>query len=131
MLLTESPRSSLRRERGAEMILLIFTLIVSLLVAIFAVQNATLVTINFFWYEAEVPLVLVILGSALAGALIVCFVAIWREFRIRGKARAKAKAAAKEQKLAENAAKSTTSESTSPEGSQTGNSSTTNSPPHG
>ncbi|NMA68311.1 MAG: DUF1049 domain-containing protein [Desulfitobacterium sp.] len=74
------------------MIFLIFTLIVALLVAIFAVQNADPVAINLFWYVAEVPLVLVILGSVLAGALIVFLIAIYREFRIKGKAKAKAKA---------------------------------------
>lgn len=74
------------------MIFLIFTLIVALLVAIFAVQNADPVAINLLWYVAEVPLVLVILGSVLAGALIVFLIAIYREFRIKGQAKAKAKA---------------------------------------
>ncbi|MGE4273838.1 MAG: LapA family protein [Desulfitobacterium sp.] len=77
------------------MIFLIFTLVIALIVAIFAVQNAAPVAINLLWYVAEVPLVLVILGSALAGALIVFFMAIWREFRIKGKAKTKAKADAK------------------------------------
>lgn len=76
------------------MIFLIFTLIVALLVALFAVQNAAPVAINLLWYVAEVPLVLVILGSALAGALIVFFIAIWREFRLKGKVKAQAKAEA-------------------------------------
>lgn len=74
------------------MIFLIFTLIVALFVAIFAVQNADPVAINLLWYVAEVPLVLVILGSVLAGALIVFLIAIYREFRIKGQAKAKAKA---------------------------------------
>ncbi|AGA70548.1 uncharacterized integral membrane protein [Desulfitobacterium dichloroeliminans LMG P-21439] len=77
------------------MIFLIFTLVIALVVAIFAVQNAAPVAINLLWYVAEVPLVLVILGSALAGALIVFFIAIWREFRLKGKAKTKAKADAK------------------------------------
>ncbi|AFM02083.1 MULTISPECIES: lipopolysaccharide assembly LapA domain-containing protein [Desulfitobacterium] len=77
------------------MIFLIFTLLVALLVAIFAVQNAAPVAINLFWYVAEVPLVLIILGSALAGALIVFFMAIWREFRLKGTVKAKAKEEAK------------------------------------
>lgn len=77
------------------MIFLIFTLLVALLVAIFAVQNAAPVAINLLWYVAEVPLVLIILGSALAGALIVFFMAIWREFRLKGKVKAQAKAEAK------------------------------------
>lgn len=77
------------------MIFLIFTLLVALFVAIFAVQNAAPVAINLLWYVAEVPLVLVILGSALAGALMVFFIAIWREFRLKGKVRAKTKEEAK------------------------------------
>ena len=71
------------------MILLIFTLLVALLVAIFAVQNAAPVAINLFWIVAEVPLVLVILGSVLSGAIIVFLIAIWREFRIKRNAKAK------------------------------------------
>jgi len=71
------------------MILLIFTLLVALLVAIFAVQNAAPVAINLFWIVAEVPLVLVILGSVLSGAIIVFLIAIWREFRIKRKVKAK------------------------------------------
>lgn len=77
------------------MIFLIFTLLVALLVALFAVQNAAPVAINLLWYVAEVPLVLIILGSALAGALIVFFMAIWREFRLKGKVKAQAKVEAK------------------------------------
>lgn len=69
------------------MILLIFTLLVALLVAIFAVQNAAPVAINLLWTVTEVPLVLVILGSVLAGAIIVFLMAIWREFRIKKNAR--------------------------------------------
>lgn len=70
------------------MILLIFTLLVALFVAIFAVQNAAPVAINLFWIVAEVPLVLVILGSVLAGAIIVFSIAIWREFRLKRKVKA-------------------------------------------
>ena len=72
-------------ERGARMILLIITLIVALLVAVFAVQNAAPVAIQFFWMIAEVPLVLVILGSVFAGAIIVFLMAIWREYRLKKK----------------------------------------------
>lgn len=72
------------------MILLIFTLLVALFVAIFAVQNAAPVAINLFWIVAEVPLVLVILGSVLAGAIIVFLIAIWREFRLKRKVKAQA-----------------------------------------
>ncbi|AFM42296.1 Protein of unknown function (DUF1049) [Desulfosporosinus acidiphilus SJ4] len=67
------------------MIILILTLVFALLVAIFAVQNADSVIIQFFWVTEKVPLVLVILASALAGALIVFLLAIWREFRYKRK----------------------------------------------
>lgn len=67
------------------MTLIILTLIFALLVAIFAVQNAAMVGINLLWMVAEVPLVLVILGSAFAGALIVFLMAVWREFRMKRK----------------------------------------------
>ncbi|MDP4126102.1 MAG: LapA family protein [Bacillota bacterium] len=63
------------------MTLLILTLIFALLVAVFAIQNAATVAINLFWMTTEVPLVLVILCSVLAGAIIVLLIAVWREFR--------------------------------------------------
>lgn len=65
------------------MVVLILSLICSLLIAVFAVQNATLVTIQLLWITKEVPLVLVILGSAFAGALIMLLLAIWRELRLK------------------------------------------------
>lgn len=63
------------------MFLLILTLLFALLVAIFAIQNAAPVVINLFWVTTQVPLVLVILGSVLAGALIVVLIAMWRKIR--------------------------------------------------
>jgi uncharacterized integral membrane protein len=65
------------------MFVLILSLICSLLIAIFAVQNASLVTIHLLWVTKEVPLVLVILGSTLVGALIMLLLAIWRELRLK------------------------------------------------
>jgi putative membrane protein len=56
-----------------------------LLVAIFAVQNAAPVAIKLFWITTEVPLVLVILGSVLAGAIIVFSLVVWRKFRLKRK----------------------------------------------
>ncbi|WP_425802716.1 lipopolysaccharide assembly LapA domain-containing protein [Desulfitobacterium sp. Sab5] len=67
------------------MYLLILTLIFALLIAIFAIQNAIPVTIQFFWITTQVPLVLIILGSVLAGALIVFLIASYRQFRPKGK----------------------------------------------
>ena len=67
------------------MYLLILTLTFALLVAVFAIQNAALVTVKFFWITTQVPLVLIILGSALAGALIVFLIATYRQFRPKRK----------------------------------------------
>lgn len=67
------------------MLLLILTLIFALLIAIFAVQNAAPVAINLFWITTQVPLVLVILGSVLAGALIVLLIAAWNKVRPKKK----------------------------------------------
>lgn len=69
------------------MFLLILTLLFALLVAIFAVQNAAPVSINLFWITTQVPLVLVILGSVLAGAVIVVLIAMWRKIRPKKKIR--------------------------------------------
>ena len=52
---------------------LIFTLIIGLLVAVFAVQNAEMVVVDFLAWTYEVSLVVVILGAALAGALAMSF----------------------------------------------------------
>jgi uncharacterized integral membrane protein len=54
-------------------------LIIALLVAIFSIQNALPVAINFFWVRTEVSLVLVILGSVFAGAIIAYLIVLWRE----------------------------------------------------
>ena len=50
---------------------LILILIVSMVVALFALQNTTSVVVQILSYEASIPLVLVILGSAAFGAIIV------------------------------------------------------------
>lgn len=67
------------------MFILILGLLFALLVAVFAIQNAGLVIIQFLWIETQVPLVLVILGSAFAGALVTLLLALWREFRKKRK----------------------------------------------
>ena len=53
---------------------LVSALIFALLVAIFAIQNTTVVVINFLMWEFHTSLVLVILGSALLGALLYFFI---------------------------------------------------------
>jgi putative membrane protein len=62
---------------------LIFALIFAILVAIFAIVNIDAVPINFVFVTAEVPLVLVILGSTLLGGLIVGLIGIIRQYRLQ------------------------------------------------
>ncbi len=69
------------------MLILILSLTFALLIAIFALQNASPVAIHFFWLFREVPLVLIILGSAFLGALIMLLLALWRELRLKRKKR--------------------------------------------
>lgn len=58
------------------MLYLFLTLFFSLFVAFFAVQNAMPVSIAFFTWQWQTSLVLVILGSAIVGALAVLSAAI-------------------------------------------------------
>jgi len=60
----------------------LLALIFTLLIAIFAVQNAVPVDIYFLiWKFPQVSLVIVIFASALAGALIMVFLGILRYFK--------------------------------------------------
>ncbi|ODA40903.1 LapA family protein [Desulfosporosinus sp. BG] len=68
------------------MFILILALIFALLIAIFALQNASPVAIQLFWLTKDVPLVLIILGSAFIGALIMLLLALWRVLRLKRKA---------------------------------------------
>ncbi|MBQ3114456.1 MAG: LapA family protein [Phascolarctobacterium sp.] len=52
---------------------IILTAIISIGVAIFAIQNAMSVPVNFFIWHGDASLVLVILGSFLAGILVATF----------------------------------------------------------
>lgn len=53
--------------------LLILVILISMLVAIFAMQNLLVVTLNFVFWSFEASLVLVILGSFLMGLLAATF----------------------------------------------------------
>ena len=68
------------------MFILILSLIFALLISIFALQNASPVAIQLLWLTKDVPLVLIILGSAFAGALIMLLLAFWRGLRLKRKA---------------------------------------------
>lgn len=51
-------------------VILIVSMVFSIIVALFAVQNAAVVDINFLWYKVSLSQAVVILGSALIGVLI-------------------------------------------------------------
>ncbi len=59
---------------------LLIGLIFAVIIAVFAVVNVETVPVNYVFGNAEWPLILVILGSALLGALLSGSVAIFRSF---------------------------------------------------
>ena len=59
---------------------LLFALIFAIIVAVFAVVNVDSVPVNYVFGTASIPLILVILGSALLGAIVSGSVAIFRSF---------------------------------------------------
>ncbi|WP_010281995.1 LapA family protein [Bacillus timonensis] len=60
---------------------LILGLLFALIVAIFAVVNVDSVRVNFVFGYTEIPLILIILGSALLGGLIVGMFGILRQYK--------------------------------------------------
>ncbi|MGI6678634.1 MAG: LapA family protein [Dehalobacterium sp.] len=100
-------------------ILLIIALIFALIVAIFAVQNATPVEINFLMYQGETSLVYVILLSVLAGALIVFLLSIFKQITLYRRIRAlDKKNHSLEQQLHNLASKDTTPDQVTKESTQ-------------
>ncbi|UQZ82848.1 hypothetical protein SK3146_02008 [Paenibacillus konkukensis] len=61
---------------------IIFILLFALITAIFAVINVEPVKVQFLFTEANLPLILVILGSTLLGGLIVGLIGITRQFKL-------------------------------------------------
>lgn len=59
---------------------LLLGLIFAVIIALFAVNNVGAVPVNYVFGEADWPLILVILGSALLGAMLSGTVAIYRSF---------------------------------------------------
>jgi uncharacterized integral membrane protein len=64
---------------------LLSVLLFALVTAIFAVINVDSVQVNYLFGETEIPLILVILGSALLGGLTVGLFGIIRQFRLQRK----------------------------------------------
>ena len=62
---------------------LFFSFLFALAVATFAVQNLLPVTVNFFIWSINTTLVIVILGSATFGAMVILSLAIFIQFRLR------------------------------------------------
>ncbi len=56
-------------------------LLFALIIAIFAVVNVDSVRVNFVFGYTEIPLILIILGSALLGGLIVGMFGIFRQYK--------------------------------------------------
>lgn len=65
--------------------LILFGLLFSVIIAIFAVANVDSVPVNYLFGEAEWPLILVILGSALLGFLLSGVFALGRLYGLRRK----------------------------------------------
>lgn len=49
---------------------IVISMIFAILIALFALQNASIITINFLWYKINLSQAVVILSSALFGVLI-------------------------------------------------------------
>lgn len=62
---------------------LILALVFTLLIAIFSVLNVDSVLINFLITKAYVPLIIVIIASALIGGLIVGSVGLFRQYHLQ------------------------------------------------
>ncbi|WP_046215641.1 LapA family protein [Paenibacillus wulumuqiensis] len=63
--------------------LLILGLIFALIIAVFAVINVDPVQVNLLFDMVQIPLILLILGCALVGGLIVGFYGIYRQYRLQ------------------------------------------------
>ena len=60
---------------------ILLALVFALLVAIFALQNASPVGVQFFFWKLDISLVLIILGSAVLGAVTMFLLGLARERR--------------------------------------------------
>ncbi|WP_301108342.1 lipopolysaccharide assembly LapA domain-containing protein [Sporosarcina sp.] len=60
---------------------ILLSLLFAIIIALFAVFNVDSVPVNFLFGTEMIPLVLIILGSALLGALISGFVAIFKSYK--------------------------------------------------
>ncbi len=63
------------------MLLLSIGILLALVTSIFAIQNSVVVPVQFFTWQSEASLVVVILASAFLGAAVVGCVAFFRQIR--------------------------------------------------
>jgi len=63
------------------MFVLLISIFIALIIVVFAVQNAAIVPVQFFIWSTDLPFVLVIFCSVFAGALLMFFLALWRELK--------------------------------------------------
>jgi len=65
-------------------LILVVSLLFALVVAIFAIQNNATVDISFLgWTYSGISLVLIIIGSATAGAVIVFLLGLFKQIKLR------------------------------------------------
>ncbi|MGE8034914.1 LapA family protein [Lysinibacillus sp. NPDC093692] len=62
---------------------LILAIIVVLIIAVFSVINVDKVTVNYLFGKAEWPLILVIIGSVLLGALLVGLISMMKIYQLQ------------------------------------------------
>ncbi|MBS4199999.1 DUF1049 domain-containing protein [Bacillus sp. FJAT-49732] len=62
---------------------LILALILVLIIAVFSVINVDIVTVNYLFGKAEWPLILVIIGSVLLGALLVGLIGMMKIYQLQ------------------------------------------------
>lgn len=62
---------------------LIFALLLILIIAVFSVINVEPVTVNYLFGKAEWPLILVIIGSVLLGALLAGLIGMMKIYQLQ------------------------------------------------
>lgn len=79
----------------------VISLLFAIIVALFAIQNSGVVTINFLFTEYPVSQALVILISAALGAIIVMFLGAVKQFKLQRKNKDQTKLLAEKEKAVE------------------------------
>lgn len=80
------------------MVALLIAIVVALIIVVFAIQNAAVVTIHFLFWVTDLPLALIIFCSVLAGALVMFFLALRRQMIQKKAIKAKDKKAEEKDK---------------------------------